>query len=64
MTVKKAIQKGDAAALQLLLAEDPSRADALIRWGPNDRLFTHPLHYISDMLFDGTLKRGHGIAAR
>lgn len=58
MSVKKAIRKGDAAALQLLLAEDPSRADKLIRWGPNDRLFTHPLHYISDMIFDGTLKRG------
>jgi hypothetical protein len=40
------------------LAEDPSRANELIEWGNNKKCFTHPLHYISDMLFDGTLQRG------
>jgi hypothetical protein len=58
MNVKSAIRKGDAAALRTLLAEDPSRANALIRWGENRRIFTHPLHYVSDMLFNGTLKLG------
>lgn len=58
MDVKTAIRKGNAATLRSLLAEDPSRANALIRWGLNDCILTHPLHYVSDMLFDGTLKRG------
>ncbi|HMG88234.1 MAG TPA: ankyrin repeat domain-containing protein [Terracidiphilus sp.] len=58
MDVKTAIRQGDAAALRLLLAEDASLADALIRWGHNDCIHTHPLHYVSDMIFDGTLKRG------
>ena len=58
MDVKTAIRKGDSATLGSLLAEDPPLANALIRWGPNDRILTHPLHYVSDMLFDGTLKRG------
>ena len=58
MDVKTAIRKGDSATLGSLLAEDPSQANALIRWGSNDCILTHPLHYVSDMLFDGTLKRG------
>ena len=33
-------------------------ANELIRWGVNDCIATHPLHYISDMLFEGTLARG------
>ncbi len=57
MDVKTAIRQGDAAALRLLLAEDASRADELIRWGDNDRILTHPLHFVSDMLFQNTLKR-------
>jgi hypothetical protein len=57
MDVKTAIQNGDVAALRTLLAEDASRADALIAWGDNDCILTHPLHYISDMLFARTLKR-------
>jgi hypothetical protein len=55
---KTAIRKGDAQALRRLLAENPSRANALIHWGKNECIHTHPLHYISDVLFDGTLKRG------
>ena len=58
MNVKVAIRKGDAATLTSLLVEDPSRANALIRWGENRRIYTHPLHYVCDMVFDGTLKRG------
>jgi uncharacterized protein len=57
MDAKTAIRNGDAVTLATLLAEDPSRADALICWGDNDSLLTHPLHYVSDMLFQHTLKR-------
>jgi hypothetical protein len=60
LDVKTAIQTGDVDALCRLLSEDPARANALIRWGENDRLRTHPLHYVSDMLFDGTLPEGKG----
>jgi uncharacterized protein len=58
MDVKTAIRQGDAEALRVLLTEDASRANALVRWGANDCILTHPLHYVSDMLFDGTLKKG------
>ena len=58
MDVKTAIRTGDAEALRRLLAEDPSRANALIVWGKDDRIRTHPLHYIADVLFEGTLERG------
>ena len=59
MDVRTAIETGDANALTALLAEDPSRANDLIVWGKNR---THPLHYISDMLIDGTLDRGKELA--
>ena len=55
MDVKTALNSGDAATLQRLLSEDSSRANELIRWG---KCVTHPLHYISDMLFAGTLQKG------
>jgi hypothetical protein len=58
MDVKTAIQSGDSESLRRLLTEDKSRANALIRWGKNDCILTHPLHYVSDMLFGGTLKKG------
>lgn len=58
MDVKTAIRHGDAEALRVLLAEDVSRANAPVRWGANDCVLTHPLHYVSDMLFDGTLRKG------
>jgi hypothetical protein len=61
MDVKTAIRNGDAAALRQLLAEDSSRANELIRWGERKRCFTHPLHFISDMLFEGTLPQGKEI---
>lgn len=58
MDVKTAIRNGDAAALRQLLAEDSSRANELIRWGERKPCFTHPLHFISDMLFEGALPQG------
>src|SRR5215813_15597153 len=58
MDVKTAIQNGDEDALRELLSEDSSRTNELIRWGNKNKCLTHPLHFISDMLFDGTLERG------
>jgi hypothetical protein len=58
MDIKTAIQSGDGDALRYLLAEDPSRANEPIRWGGKNECLTHPLHYISDMLFNGTLQKG------
>ena len=58
MDVKEAIRTGDAESLRRLLTEDASRANALIRWGKNGCVLTHPLHYVSDMLFAGTLQKG------
>ena len=62
MDVSEAIRNGDAEALQQLLDEDPSRANQLIEWGDMKKCYTHPLHYISDMLFNGTLERGKELA--
>jgi hypothetical protein len=59
MDVKTAIRNGDIDALQRLLREDSSRANALVHWG---KCQTHPLHYVSDMLFEGTLQRGKELA--
>lgn len=56
--VKTAIRKGDADTLRRLLDEDPSRANELVSWGKDDRILTHPLHYVSDMLFEGILQDG------
>jgi len=62
MDVKTAIQNGDAAMLRELLAEDRSRANELIHWGGIKRSsLTHPLHFISDMLFGGKLAKGKEI---
>src|SRR4051812_19033836 len=58
MDVKTAIRNGDAVALRSLLAEDPGRANQFIEWGEDCRIRTKPLHYVSDMLFEGTLERG------
>ena len=58
MDVKTAIQTGDAEALRRLLGEDGSCANALISWGKNGEILTHPLHYVSDVVFEGHLKGG------
>ena len=61
MDVKIAIVNGDSTALRQLLAEDSSRANELIRWGECKPCFTHPLHFVSDMLFHGRLAKGKEI---
>ena len=55
--VKWAIDAGDAKLLRDLLAADRTRANAPIQWGRNDCISTHPLHYISDAIFEGVLDR-------
>jgi len=62
MDVKTAIKTGDAEALRRLLDEDATGANRLVHWGKNDCIHTHPLHFVSDMLFDGTLERGKELA--
>jgi hypothetical protein len=59
--VKEAIHAGDVDQLRELLAADRSRANALIRWGKNDCIGTHPLHYISDAIFEGVLDRAKAV---
>jgi hypothetical protein len=56
--VKTAIQKGDAEAIRELLSENPSRSNELIEWGKRNKCLTHPLHFVSDMLFNGMLQKG------
>ena len=58
MDVKAAIENGNAEALRDLLREEPSRANELIRWGERNICLTHPLHYVSDVQFDGKLSKG------
>ena len=55
MDVKTAIDTGNAPSLRHILSDNCSRANELIHWG---KCLTHPLHYISDVLFNGTLDRG------
>jgi uncharacterized protein len=59
--VKWAIHAGDAKLLRDLLAADRSRANALIQWGRNDCISTHPLHYVSDAIFEGALDKHNAI---
>lgn len=58
MDITIAIQKGDAEELRRILLADPALANALVSWGSNCRIRTHPLHYVSDMLFNGMLLKG------
>jgi hypothetical protein len=58
MDVKTAICNGDAAELRQTLSADPAKANSLVSWSPNCRILTHPLHYVSDMLFNGVLPKG------
>jgi ankyrin repeat protein len=61
MDVKTAIETGNKVALRSLLSEDPALANVLIEWGRNSEIRTHPLHFVSDMLFGGTLQRGDDV---
>ena len=58
MDVKTAIETADASALSLLLSDNPARANELISWGRHCEIRTHPLHYVSDMLFNLVLPKG------
>ncbi len=58
MDAKSAIMSGEAEELRRILSGDPTQANALISWGKNCRILTHPLHYVSDMLFSGGLPKG------
>jgi len=59
MNVKSAIETGNVDLLRRLLTDDPARANELIVWGKNLEIRTHPLHYVSDMLFGGSLQSGN-----
>jgi len=61
MDMRRAIETGDATAVRALVAKDPGLANALIEWGKDREIHTHPLHFVSDMLFAGTLERGKEI---
>jgi hypothetical protein len=61
MDVKRAIETGDADMLRELLTKAPARANELIRWGDKHVCFTHPLHFVSDMLFEKRLLKGNEI---
>jgi len=58
MDVRDAIDQGNLGDLQALLAEDAARANAVILWGDANKNACHPLHYVCDKVFDGTLGTG------
>lgn len=59
MDVRTALRTADVARLRQILAADPSQANALIAYGDNSQKRTHhPLHYVSDLVFNGVLAKG------
>ncbi len=62
MDVKTAIETGHLVALRQLLVQDPTLANICIRWGRDGEILTHPLHYVSDMLFNGRLERAKAVS--
>ena len=57
MTVKTALEAADVMALRELLAEDPRLANEPVAWGEHNQICTHPLHYVSDLLFENRLDK-------
>lgn len=55
MNVRVAIDAGDDKALRQLLADSPALANEWVEWGERGHLHTHPLHYVCDKRFDGTI---------
>ena len=53
--LQAAIESGDDQGLQTLLAERPALANATIRWGEGGKNGSVPLHYVSEMQFEGSL---------
>jgi uncharacterized protein len=56
--MKAAIDAANAHELRRLLTESPALADESVVWGEREHLRTHPLHYVCDKLFDGTIRKG------
>lgn len=61
MDVRTAIETGNIVALHELLAADPALANRHIAWGKRGEIRTHPLHFVADRLFDGTLDRSREV---
>ena len=53
--VQRAIEQGDIGDLRARLDADPALANTIIRWGPNGKNPSVPLHYVCDMVFEGQL---------
>ena len=63
MDVKEAIQTSAEALRRLLtrkMHHEPTRSSA----GDNGCVLAHPLHYVSDMLFSGTLRKAENCPDR
>lgn len=60
--IKAAIESGEAEGLRLLLSANPACADQAIEWGERGKNRAHPLHYVCDMIFEGTLSETGGLA--
>jgi len=52
MTIQTAIDAGDVEGLNRALATFPGSANELIACGPGGKNVTHPLHYVSDKVFE------------
>jgi uncharacterized protein len=59
MDVRTALRSGDAKELRRILSADPAQANALVAYRDNcEKLTHHPLHYISDLVFNGVIPKG------
>lgn len=55
MSLKKYIKNNDINALNQNLVLEPSLANKIIKWGPLNKNSTHPLHYLCDRVFAGSM---------
>ncbi len=55
MPIRRMIESGDVEGLRRLLDLNPDLANALVGWGEGNGNRTHPLHFVSDMQFEGKL---------
>jgi ankyrin repeat protein len=53
--VQRAIEQGEVGDLRARLDADPALANTIIRWGPNGKNPSVPLHYVCDMVFNGVV---------
>ncbi len=59
MDVRTALSMGDAEGLRQILLADPAQANALVAYREDAQKLTHhPLHFISDLVFNGVLSKG------